>query len=756
MSPSAVPGEAVEGVAGEACAKACSSSMKQRRSEFSGRCSMPKPRWRKKAGATASSTSFPSAEQLLDDSAFQDFIPLLPAPLIPVPRIPAGCGHRVRLRKKLFRERVIQANQVLRSLNRLDKGFRFSKMRTPPQHEGASEASRQHWNEAVAKLHERVLKLTSLDVSARADESFGDCLGAHLVEKVVKAGRTDRYTFKKDSHAQVPLIADLVVEPKIGWPSVDMLEALPERERNYYSHEENVLDCTGGKCMAVFNDIQEKYAFVGGTYNDYVKYYLRNDYDPDIWHFSDGSDVKAVAGVSCVAKKDGQLRKILMQCATNYWWDCVDERADLGMGGGSALASMYCPGGKAYFASFDESNAFTAVRTPRWFWSWASAPPVKAKDIWTKLSASLKKRLSGDDFVWPQYTRLAMGSSHAVFILMLINLQVVGQCLHNYCKFGHPGVEPKRPPEEDTRSLLSTDVSDGESWSGSIDSEEFLDSAARQVVRMQWKDGETSNDFDDDELWAKAHGPKRSAALTMTEVRPKTVKDFERHLREARAGPSRVYTVVHCFSGANRAGDFEDKMRKRMHDLNLPLLIISVDLDADAKWDLSNAATFALFMGWIKEGLIDALLGGPPCATWSILRFRPGGPRPLRLRSCPWGRPGLSAAEKARVREANVLMINYLALCEALALIGGMFIMEHPEYPGSEPFPSVFATMELGLWSCAWTHSADISINACLEDPRESLPQCRPRSRLCGAKVPSATAPTSTRRPLARFRTASS
>ena len=315
--------------------------------------------------------------------------------------------------------------------------------------------------------------------------------------------------------------------------------------------------------MAVFNDIQEKYAFVGGSYTEYVKYYLRDDYDPDIWNFSDGSDVRAVAGFSCVAKKDGQLRKILMQCSTNYWWDCVNERANLGMGGGSALSAMYCPGGKAFFASFDESNAFTAVRTPQWFWKWACAPPVKARDIWRKLSKDLQQRLSMDDFVCPQYTRLAMGSSHAVFILMLINLQVVGQCLHNYCMLGHPGVEKSCAGADDEKSLPTTEASDGESWSSSIDSEEFLEQASRKVVRMQWQDGEVSNTVDDDELWAKSHEARSAAVPSVTSVEPKSLLDFERELRAARAGSARVRVVVHCFSGASRKGDFDDKVRLR-------------------------------------------------------------------------------------------------------------------------------------------------------------------------------------------------
>ena len=48
--------------------------------------------------------------------------------------------------------------------------------------------------------------------------------------------------------------------------------------------------------MATFNEIQERYAVVGGTCSEYCAYLTRKDVDQTLWNFTDGSDVKAVAG----------------------------------------------------------------------------------------------------------------------------------------------------------------------------------------------------------------------------------------------------------------------------------------------------------------------------------------------------------------------------------------------------------------------------------------------------------------------------
>lgn len=88
------------------------------------------------------------------------------------------------------------------------------------------------------------------------------------------------------------------------------------------------------------------------------------------------------------------------------------------------------------------------------------------------------------------------------------------------------------------------------------------------------------------------------------------------------------------------------------------------------------------------------IIVGPPCGTFSLARFnrKYAGPRPVRTRGrYEWGIPGLKPWEAAQVNEAN-LIINTVALCEAVSARGGVHLIEHPEIPGQEPYPSLWNT----------------------------------------------------------------
>ena len=97
--------------------------------------------------------------------------------------------------------------------------------------------------------------------------------------------------------------------------------------------------------------------------------------------------------------------------------------------------------------------------------------------------------------------------------------------------------------------------------------------------------------------------------------------------------------------------------------MGLLFLVESVDLAFNGEWDLGDMRTMSLLLSMISSGLIGFVLGGPPCAFWSRVRFLLGGPRPLRFRgAAQWGSPDLTSKERAQVKEANLLMINFLTL----------------------------------------------------------------------------------------------
>ena len=110
-----------------------------------------------------------------------------------------------------------------------------------------------------------------------------------------------------------------------------------------------------------------------------------------------------------------------------------------------------------------------------------------------------------------------------------------------------------------------------------------------------------------------------------------------------------------------------------MSAYQLLLLMLSVDLAINDSWNRSWGPTMAIILGVALDSLLDGLLTSPPCATWSLLRFRPGGPPPLRTRGrFVWGLPNLSGAQKERVAEAKVLAVGAVSCVEAISQASGV------------------------------------------------------------------------------------
>ncbi len=64
----------------------------------------------------------------------------------------------------------------------------------------------------------------------------------------------------------------------------------------------------------------------------------------------------------------------------------------------------------------------------------------------------------------------------------------------------------------------------------------------------------------------------------------------------------------------------------------------------------------------------------------------------IRFRDQPRGRRDATKSEARRIGDGNLLMVNFLALLEGVAVRGGIHLMEHPDDPGEEPFPSIWDT----------------------------------------------------------------
>ena len=172
-----------------------------------------------------------------------------------------------------------------------------------------------------------------------------------------------------------------------------------------------------------------------------------------------------------------------------------------------------------------------------------------------------------------------------------------------------------------------------------------------------------------DEDWLSRQSSRRTAAEPSGSATRASagfsVADWVKAVDAAKRSEHRVFVLLNLFAGDDREGDIQQFVLKGAEDRELHVLMLNADLATDWRWDLSIADTFAILMGQAEQGDIDAVVGGPPCSTWSRARFVwwVPGPRPVRYRGeYVWGIPGLTASEKARVQEANVLLIHFLAL----------------------------------------------------------------------------------------------
>jgi len=344
-------------------------------------------------------------------------------PIPPLPRLEHYGGRSPRLRARHARKAQIRlrGNKVIATLNAMNRGF--IQIGRTTRYPGA--------NVELLRVHrfvtEHVLREATRFERARRDRGpSGGPPARHAAASPTAFPYVEPVARSRAAHA--PLIANLIAEPA-DEHVVDMLAALPARDRLFYELEDNVVDRAGvtDEAVAVAT---ERFGFIGGERVQYLEYLLRADIAQDLWHYDTLDHAKAICGFSTTAKKNGTLRKLLMAVPANLQWCDPRRRARLGLHGGAALGVLHAEPHGWQVSAFDANNAFTRVRTPRWMWAWFSCPPVLAAEVWPRLPLAFRSQISAATLVVPQYTRLAMGSSHSVNILMSIGAACAAQALH--------------------------------------------------------------------------------------------------------------------------------------------------------------------------------------------------------------------------------------------------------------------------------------------------------------------------------------
>ena len=396
--------------------------------------------------------------------------------------------------------------------------------------------------------------------------------GALAAHSLLKTAPADGYLAVSKA-SQVPFVAARVVEPLKGSPVVSMLDALPETESAFYAVEDNLL-LRGGYSETLKREIEDHYSFLGGKPSEWIEYLCREDYDRDMWSFLLPKDVAAYAGVSAVPKKNGvDLRKLIMACAANYMWVDVTKRFDHGMGGAAAIGHLVTWTAGLSVTVIDQSNAFTAVRTPGWMHRYFGCPPVPAEAVWHLLDEPLRRQITPKDMVVPCYTRLPMGSSHSVHILMTMNMERAGRVLTSRWR---PRTETvtEVPELMDEQACLEEDPTEtlrGQSLSRVASSGPSVGKAAPAGHLPHRSNGQAQHAADqNDRTSSRTTGPRAFIELAA----------------RAKAAVVQVFVVLHCFAGQPRAGDVEDWLHRMGEQLGILFLIQSVDVVSQPEWDL--------------------------------------------------------------------------------------------------------------------------------------------------------------------------
>ena len=159
--------------------------------------------------------------------------------------------------------------------------------------------------------------------------------------------------------------------------------------------------------------------------------------------------------------------------------------------------------------------------------------------------------------------------------------------------------------------------------------------------------------------------------------------------------------VLHLFSGGAVMSKKWEELRRNGYE------VITLDISTNAAENLHNATIWSYLWDLASRNKLLAILGGPPCRSFSRLRHQRPGPQPLRARgSQRWSLPNLKPWELETVNNDSALILKMIGLYDRAVEVAQpheerAFLMEHPadpqDYLGDEAsmMPSVWEWDEI-------------------------------------------------------------
>ena len=140
--------------------------------------------------------------------------------------------------------------------------------------------------------------------------------------------------------------------------------------------------------------------------------------------------------------------------------------------------------------------------------------------------------------------------------------------------------------------------------------------------------------------------------------------------------------MLYIFAGPHRKGVVGSFLQSLGQVDNL----LQFDLHRSSEHDLSKEGLWQHIFQLLGEG--DwILIASPPCETFSRVRHRHPGPKPLRSAFYPRGFPWLSNAHLQQVEQANYFVDQTVTACQ----LAWQYFLEHPEDLGvthDQEFPA--------------------------------------------------------------------
>eukprot|EP00435_Cladocopium_sp_Y103_P017556 s2656_g4.t1 len=152
---------------------------------------------------------------------------------------------------------------------------------------------------------------------------------------------------------------------------------------------------------------------------------------------------------------------------------------------------------------------------------------------------------------------------------------------------------------------------------------------------------------------------------------------------QSREGPldSKAPKALIIFSGRSREGDLSHCLAK------LGWVVCAIDTIAPKPTDILDDAVWELITDDIQDFFFDALWVATPCGSFSPLRERPPGPRPLRSVQHIEGLPSaqLTQSEQKQVKEANILVKRSYTAAAYQNKCKKPWGLENPKHPDDKP-----------------------------------------------------------------------